>query len=880
MNVDANVETLFSLELLVEYVEIAIGAQPQSSPLLAVAFRLLDFPTLLVHQTKPDRAESLRRSRERGRASEGPGRPLVPFGKGKSCLFKMGLSALHCHLTNTPVYAMLLDVSRRMPKLVGSSLISMADAVENIRLDVEDRGITMPSMQGKKGLYPLYTLMGIKIGHLSAGYRLMSLGAGLLPHIPENRVLKTKIRDRELRVPGQRDSDEIANQSSGNIPSDSEICPDLVPCDPAIQHVHLNQREVPVERNPNKLAKRVHVTHKMRWQSLESELTADIKTSNVFCPPPMYYSQSKDKPKEKLAEMWKAAEYEESARLEDLESDESPELFDVHQPLSDFTLAEGRSEVTETLKMQIEKNSTNPNVARPISQLPLLNALLLELSLLHHDQLPQRIPLAVHPQLAWLYSSLKNDAPEYYQSTLQHGKSTHPDFKQQKGGVQKQRTSPRNLNKENNPKRVNTKKDREHPKRKLVYGLTNTFRLRLKQTNPDMLTLHEQKELSRKRPLKKATVKKRGEGKEKYLSKENIETLVQSSTEPDSAHSSTIPKNEKLTYKTNLEETVRHESVFRTGTKNRTVQSPEPLGWCVESCDFQTANDQDLYRKDVKIKLPEIFSHDSDHNVSEICYKAVDFFQTPNINPDLTSDPIIVEDIDAQISCSSCDEAKYSEDFTSAEPTSNSEEFTSPEPTGRLADTPGSSTEVATIRLKHKYSNNELGSSLSKCSRDNRGTPQSEIEDDSVPLLAPSKQSPIQSLKGENLVKSHHQRMILSSITPNLSDQATSSMEGSQLKRVLNPSNEQETEKQLKSVVEWGSRSVNIVRTEVSQHSSSLESSLVSSCTPPSVSDLVCSGLEMNTKDSQEDELKRTGLINECKHISELVANKLPGYTL
>ncbi|XP_051880339.1 microtubule-associated protein 10 [Pristis pectinata] len=929
MGTAAEVEMLFSLELLVECVNVGPGTHLESGPLLAVAFRLLDFPTLLVRQTE---LENLRRGRERER--EGPerlpGGTDVPFDKGKSCLFKMGLSALHRHLTTTPLYAMLLDVSPRVPKLVGSCLISMAGAVEKIRLDVEERGIATPSVQGKRGLYPLYNLMGVKIGHISAGYRLMSLGVGLLPHIPENEVLRAKMRDtdfphlpsEERRVPERGESRKVADQGTGHILSDSEKCPDHVPGDQAVQPNQFDQSEEPViisvlkgKRNPEKLAKEAPMKHKMRQQVLESEPTVDIKVDNVFCPPPMYYSQSKDGPKEKISEIWKTAEpKEESILLEELDSNESDELFDMSQSLSDFRLPESRSEAAATLKTQVQTSPAIPDAGNTIRQFPLLNALLLELSLLHHDQLPRRIPLAVHPQLAWLYSGLKNESPEFHKttkSTSQRPKFANPDFKQRKE-VQKQPVSPRVFDKENNPKLLNAKKGSEHSKRKLMYGLTNTLRLRLRQKNPDMLILHEKKELSRKRELEqlkeKKTVRKRPEGKRERSSsilqkdqqfsggrfKENIETLIQSSIEPDATHSSKVLRNGKLMNKSNFEATLTRECATRAG--GMPVQPPGPLNCRVEISDLQRANDRGLYRKDIKIRLPEIFSHDSDHSVNENCNKAVDLLQTPYMNPGLASDPTIVEDINARISYSSCDEPKYSEDFTSPEPTGNSGDFTSPEPTSRLADTLGSSTEAATIRVKHKYSNNELDSSLSKYSSDNQGTAQSETEDDSVPLPAPFKQSPIQSVKSIILVRSRQQNMTLSSITSNLSDGATSSTGENQLKKILNLSTKQETEKQLKSTVQWGSRSdINPASTEVPQLSSSrnghrsleesqsLGTSQVSSYAPSSVSDLVCGGLEMNTKDIQRDEINelgRAGIINECRHISELVANKLPGYTL
>ncbi|XP_059838108.1 microtubule-associated protein 10 [Hypanus sabinus] len=920
MDTAAKVETLFSLELLVEYVNVGPETQAKPSPLLAVAFRLLDFPTLLVHQTEPQRAETLRRSWERGQERPGPvrtgARTGITFNKGKSCLFKMGMSTLHRYLTNTPLYAMLLDVSQRVPKLLGSCLISMASAVEKIRLDVEECGITTPSMQGKRGLYPLYNLMGVKIGQISAGYRLMSLGVGLLPHVPENQVLKAEMRNTnfehlpsEGQVPEQGEKEKVADQGTGHIPTDSQKHFSHMSGDQAVEGRQFDQIKEPIIisalKGEHKLSALAKEASKIKQQVLKFEPTVDIKMDNVFCPPPMYYSQSKEGPKEEISEMWKTMEpEEETAILEELDSDESDELFDMSQ--SDFKLPKSHSEVTSTLKTQVQKKLANSDALDTIRQLPLLNALLLELSLLNHEQLPQQIPLVVHPQLAWLYSSLKNDSLEFYEPTKSTIQQSNSHFKQQK--VQKQPVSPRNFDKENNPRRCNAKKNLEHPKRKLMYGLTNTLRLRLQQTNPGMLIVHEQKELSRKRQLKQLKEKigqkcreGKGEGRSSPLqkgqqfsgdkAKENTETLIQSSSEPDTAHPSKVQRNGKFMDNNSFEATLRHGSATRTGEP--LVQPPGPLNYNAKISDLQMANDRDLYQKYIKVRLPEIISHDSDHSVNEICSEAVD---VANMKPGLTSDQIIVENVDAQISYSSCDESKYSEDFTSPEPTGNSEDFTSPEPTNRFADTLGSSTEAATIRVKHRYSDNELDLSLSKYSSDNQGAAQSETEDDSVPLPALSKQSPIQSLKGTSLVHSHHQRMTLSSTTSNLSEEATSLTEENQPKKILNPSNKQETEKQLKSTVQSDSGfDINRASPEVPQLSSSrnrhrlleesqsLGTSQVSSYAPSSEFDLVCSGLGVTAKDIQTDEsneLGRTGIINECRHISELVANKLPGYTL
>ncbi|XP_067840253.1 microtubule-associated protein 10 [Heptranchias perlo] len=941
MSSTADTETLFSLELLVDYVQVGPGTRP--GPLLAVAFRLLDFPTLLVHQTEPERAESLRRSWERGKenaAPELPGGGDIPFCKGKSCLFKISLASLHGHLTSTPLYAMLLDVFPRVPKLVGSCLISLAGAVEKIRREVEEYGIAMPSVHGGKGLHALYNLMGGKIGHISVGYRLLSLGAGLLPHIPENQVLQVRMRDKDfplkpletpvlpngpcLPVQIKEESEKDADQVTWNTPAHSDLAPgDRV----LVQHIQLNESEVPViisvpkeKGKPNKLAKGTKMEHKLRLQRLETEQSTDISVDNVFCPPPLYYSQSTDEPKDKLTEKHGIVEPEaESAPLEELDSDEDSlkkGLFGMSQSLSNSRLPESLPESASRLKPKVRKRPPQSDPGNIIRQLPLLNALLLELSLLHD----QRIPLAVHPQLAWLYSGLENDLPEFHKqtrsTTSEHPRSTSSNFKKHKKRFQKQPISQKLSDKENTPKQPNKKKDSEHPKRKLMYGLTNTLRLRLQQTNPDVLILHEQRELSRKKQLEqlkeKKTMPTRYKGKGERASstlqedqhlpgafsyqsgcfEENIETLIQNSVELDSPHSSKVLRNGKLSGKNNFGTTSELESATSKG--RMCVQPLRPLNHCVELSDFQklnkATNDRILIGKDVKICLPKIFNHDSDHSVNEA--------YNEEVNPGFTIDPTIVEDSDAQISSKSCNgspDPKYSEDFTSPEPAGYSEDFTSPEPTSRCADTLGSSTEATSTKVKRIYSNNESESRLSKHSSDSQGAAQSEREDDSVPLPAPSEQSPIQSLKGIYIVKSHHQRVALSSAS-NLSDDATSSIEGNQLKNTLNPTNKVGNKKQCKSTIPQGSRAdINLASTEIAQLSSSrnghrsleesqsLGTSQVSSYVPSSVSDLACSGHEMNTSDIQEDdvdEFSTMGVVNECKHVSELVANKLPGYTL
>ncbi|KAK5853760.1 hypothetical protein PBY51_014890 [Eleginops maclovinus] len=133
-----NNETLFSFELLVE--SIKVEKESQVSDELALGVRLLDFPTLLIYQPEKSNA-GVKQHADNGKDQQGE----YAFNRGKSCFFKMNLNSLHTHLSNTPLYAMVLDVKEEIPKLVGSSLVSLAKAMDRIRQDVNERGVSTPS---------------------------------------------------------------------------------------------------------------------------------------------------------------------------------------------------------------------------------------------------------------------------------------------------------------------------------------------------------------------------------------------------------------------------------------------------------------------------------------------------------------------------------------------------------------------------------------------------------------------------------------------------------------------------------------------------------------------------------------------------------------
>ncbi len=280
-------ETLFSLELVIDYVRFDGSRGNVLDPVVAVRF--LDFPTLLISQSKQEDLPSKSGYTDLCLSPEAISQPddlKYSFHKGKSCLFKINLHSLHTHLMNTPLYAMVLDVKDEIPKLIGSSLISLAKVTEKIKSDVEKHGIGNPSAYGERLTTSICNLMGRSMGVISLAYKVVSLGAHLIPHIPENRVYEVGV----TRGKGGQDSsvhvrcpekDEMPpkvpeEDHHGNVLL-QQITLDGQSADIVISEAQ--QRGVPAFTQTEQTKPRVS------WSEDEHEYT-------TFCPPPLLYSSS------------------------------------------------------------------------------------------------------------------------------------------------------------------------------------------------------------------------------------------------------------------------------------------------------------------------------------------------------------------------------------------------------------------------------------------------------------------------------------------------------------------------------------------------------------------------------------------------------------
>lgn len=285
-------ETLFSLEVHVESVEELRA--PCKLP--ALCFRLLDFPTMIIHHVSPLDAEKIRqRLRMDGKGSflyELKDRfGNFQFRKGKSCLFKASIDTLLVQLQTVPLYAMLMDILMdKKPTLVGSTLIPLKKAIDKISADVYEKGVAVPAFYRDEGDFSVYNLMGSSIAKVKLGFRLLSLGGSLIPHIPTESLGK-RISEKvetsekvEQAVKGalQKVLPEIESRNLTekelNTEGEHSHENDTATQRPNIQHVE-------VQTNLHAVNKSSRTLDHQRRESEE-----DVVITNTFCPPPLYYN--------------------------------------------------------------------------------------------------------------------------------------------------------------------------------------------------------------------------------------------------------------------------------------------------------------------------------------------------------------------------------------------------------------------------------------------------------------------------------------------------------------------------------------------------------------------------------------------------------------
>ncbi|NXA82430.1 MAP10 protein, partial [Thryothorus ludovicianus] len=620
----------------------------------------------------------------------------------------------------------------------------------------------------------------------------------------------------------------------------------------------------------------------------EEEEEGEQLEDNVFCPPLLYYSREPAEPQRPAAtrEQW---EHVEPQRPQEKDRGPSPP-----RPRAGPSLLHPAS-------------PRQPQNA--LEQLPLLSALLAELSVLTRSAVPAA---AGHPHPAWLCqapasadtASRPPSRPAALgpaEAPVGPGRSseiTSPQFKQ---GCQKATSAgsagaggrPKQAVPQGQPaceKKCKAKENRP-PRKKLLYGLTNTLRLRLQQTNPDKLIIHERREQYRKKQMQ--MLKERSPLPKRKLVRNTEEQHVVSCRHCITGGSSKRNNQMDKTVQTSLENYALSESISVTGdvspglqkqsianlARNDSTASKErPHKITTSPLLEETVLKSSHEEKYSKAQLPTAFP--SDANAEGSYNDAIHLIHHKTMEHDDTS-VVSGHKLSPSRSVENNSEFIYSDDFVaSPENTVYSEDFTSAECIGRDSKVLDSSPEPLWVeRPKQDRSDTDPESSRS---RDSKTSQRAENASDLVPV--PSASSPVQSLRRNCDFKASLGTSAESADSLNLAEIEGSLLDEEQKAQQMNK-DKNRGDRHVKEISTLRSKQVksdtdlNIGKgqTSTGQKQSVTQ---VSSYLPSNLFDLELSVLENSISDKEDDFLEKLHVPNQYKDISELVINKLPGYTM
>ena len=196
-------KNLFSFELIVDSVsQLSVECVAP-----AIGFRLLDYPTVIIYHTSQVKLNNLKTTSDDISASQSSDRRtcnenipdlkedggIFHFHRGKSTLFSMDLNKLFQLLSKIPVYIMLLDMWTAETRLVGSCVLSLKTAIEEMNLSIQSKAHNVPAFYSTKVSTSIFNLMGTVVGKLSGKFTLYSYGNTLSKHVLEEKSSKSNV---------------------------------------------------------------------------------------------------------------------------------------------------------------------------------------------------------------------------------------------------------------------------------------------------------------------------------------------------------------------------------------------------------------------------------------------------------------------------------------------------------------------------------------------------------------------------------------------------------------------------------------------------------------------------------------------------------------
>ncbi|XP_077469397.1 uncharacterized protein map10 [Stigmatopora argus] len=587
-------ETLLLFELLVEYIQI--DGEKKISDTLAVGIRLLDFPTLLVYQPKFGGDNNIQ-----CRQQDNNTRWIYSFNRGKSCFFEMNLDSLYTQLISTPLYVMILDVKDEIPKLLGTSLISMATVVNRIKQDSIKHDVAGCSSYGERGLVRVCNLAEKPVGVISLSYKLLIVGLGLPSHVTQ----KIPVHREQCAQEDIETSDPSQKLNLGctrlQFPSqDGDVGRNIV------------DKQAESTQTEHDTIRQIHHTFKER-NGFEEDLA-------VFCPPQLYYCNSgKEKHKTQGSE-YRLSQPDSSAVAYEESFSENE-----HSSITDQAL-EIAPKKTASVSTDVVEEALRP--------LPLLNALFVELSQLNVHNL-HRQTVSNRPDLV---SVCKHSSTEFLdgQRSLPKTSKSSPEQERRRGygPYLKHLDYPTNISPRNpktdpeGPLQNNQALMESKPHRtKLVYGTTKSYNLRRQKNNTvaksrDCMVSHTAEETTstafkgKKRTKQNSWIPKENTKKTENMdvSKENAKK-----TENMDVSKGNTKKTENMDVSeqnTNMTQHMEVFSVLEDSTKHEVrseLQSPKQDEALLVS--IPRINDEDNAASSMLPKMSVTWTKSESHNV-------------------------------------------------------------------------------------------------------------------------------------------------------------------------------------------------------------------------------------------------------------------------
>uniref|UniRef100_A0A672J7L7 Microtubule-associated protein 10 C-terminal domain-containing protein n=1 Tax=Salarias fasciatus TaxID=181472 RepID=A0A672J7L7_SALFA len=781
--------TLFLFELLVEF--IRLDRRCEVSDELALAVRLWDFPTLIIYQPR----QSIKDSQQRGGD--------YTFNKGKSCFFKMNLQSLHSHLSAAPLYGMVLDVKKEMPILVGSSLVSLAKATDSIRQDVPS-----PSSHTERELVSVCSLTGERIGSISLSYKLLCMGASLLPHITERGgITSTHVREGG----GAQEGEEEGNKSTDSLLVDSEAM-FLSTADKSGFCTNIqkdkgeNVKNLTNQNDGDDGCAAAECFHPEKRSRSLTDNTFD-EEMNIFCPPLLYYTHSAEEESRKQVVDYKLLnQYPEAFTFDELCSDDEADGHEMHQ------------------EVQAEASEPTPNVlGEALRKLPVLNALLVELSQLNVNNTHHPSPACTHRPGSTEPAAGHGNMPKQAVHESKHATTpyfTHSHSPRSCSAEQSVKMSRKQ--EETLKESINSSKS---PRKKLVYGTTKAFSLRLKHISP---------------------LKAKHRDCEKLLQDETQPVRIKGRVK--SSHKTV--KSSKTKIHSGLNENV--ETVIQSVTVDSAPREKSRQG------KAQVKQDRDAQRmlekpslSELDLKCIHIPSMDSD-NVPQSKDKKQHHSESDQSQPEPDRSRERVE-YAAGSRRSSTRSSFSNSSRNGAEEVDYADDFNSLAPSDAFSPDPLSSPETSRAKTPKSPLHSDVWSS-------DVGSEGAQRKASILPVPVKSQSSPQHALRGTFVIRP---RLHTSALSFSSDDDDGHGSASSQ------------TADSRKQVTASGS-SAETLRTPGGQSGESAESrGPVRGLSAESIS-----SFEAQEAKELEDDVGSLDFRKEYQHISQLVANKLPGYTM